>query len=138
MPKKSLGQNFLNDNSLLLNIVKAGDILESDTILEIGPGTGNLTRKILLQNPKKLIVIEKDTNLAVQLKKKFGNDIEIINKDILECYNLFNFNSPIKVFGNLPYNISTKILTSFVKIDNLKQKYNKFIFIFQKKLQTES
>ena len=47
MPKKSLGQNFLNDDSLLLNIVKAGDILESDTILEIGPGTGNLTRKIL-------------------------------------------------------------------------------------------
>ena len=70
MPKKSLGQNFLNDDSLLLNIVKACDILESDTILEIGPGTGNLTRKILLQNPKKLIVIEKDTNLAVQLKKK--------------------------------------------------------------------
>ena len=134
MPKKSLGQNFLNDDSLLLNIVKAGDILESDTILEIGPGTGNLTRKILLQNPKKLIVIEKDTNLAVQLKKKFGNDIEIINKDILECYNLFNFNSPIKVFGNLPYNISTKILTSFVKIDNLKKKYNKFIFIFQKEV----
>ena len=134
MPKKSLGQNFLNDDSLLLNIVKAGDILESDTILEIGPGTGNITRKILLQNPKKLIVIEKDTNLAVQLKKKFGKDIEIINKDILECYNLFNFKSPIKVFGNLPYNISTKILTSFVKIDNLKQKYNKFIFIFQKEV----
>ena len=59
MPKKSLGQNFLNDDSLLLNIVKAGDILESDTILEIGPGTGNLTRKILLQNPKKLIVVKK-------------------------------------------------------------------------------
>ena len=62
--------------------MKAGDILESDTILEIGPGTGNLTRKILLQNPKKLIVVEKDTNLAVQLKK----NLEKISKLLIKIY----------------------------------------------------
>ena len=57
-----------------------------------------------------------------------------MNKDILDCYNNFEFKKPIKVFGNLPYNISTKILISFIKIHNLKNKFKKFIFVFQKEV----
>ena len=134
MPKKSLGQNFLNNSDILNKIVDSGDILNTDTILEIGPGTGNLTEKILKKNPKNIIVIEKDNDLVTQLKKKFNTKIKIINKDILDCYNDFDFSLPIKVFGNLPYNISTKILTSFIKTDNLNTKFKKFIFVFQKEV----
>ena len=57
-----------------------------------------------------------------------------MNKDILTCYKDFNYDEPIKVFGNLPYNVSTKILTSFIKIENLNKKFNKFIFVFQKEV----
>ena len=110
--KKSLGQNFLNSDEALSNIVKHGEVSEKDIVLEIGPGTGNLTSKLLERNPKHLLVIEKDKDLADLLNNKFGKKIEIINDDILKCYKDFHFNVPIKVFGNLPYNISTKILTS--------------------------
>ena len=134
MPKKSLGQNFLHNNDILNNIVESGCVLNNDTILEIGPGTGNLTEKIIKKNPKKIIVVEKDKSLANLLKKKFNSKIEIINKDILDCYNKVNFDIPIKVFGNLPYNISTKILTSFIKIENFKNRFKKFIFVFQKEV----
>ena len=134
MPKKSLGQNFLNNESLLSNIVNEGNISKKDIILEIGPGTGNLTEKILEKKPKKFYVVEKDDSLSKYLKDKFGNKIIIINDDILNCYNKFKFDTQIKVFGNLPYNISTKILISFIKLDDISKYFSKFIFIFQKEV----
>ena len=132
--KKSLGQNFLIDDSILCKIVEIGKISENDIVLEIGPGTGNLTEKIIKKNPKKFFVVEKDKNLSNLLKEKFGNKIYIINNDILKCYHNFLFDTPIKVFGNLPYNISTKILTSFIKVKNLNKIFKKFIFVFQKEV----
>ena len=134
MPKKSLGQNFLSDKNLLSKIVDLGEISNQDIILEIGPGTGNLTKKILEKQPKKLIVVEKDNFLSIKLKKEFGKKIEVINNDILDCYDQFMFDTPIKVFGNLPYNISTKILTSFIKLRHLEKFFLNFIFIFQKEV----
>ncbi len=133
-PKKSLGQNFLNDKKILNQIVETGKIEKKDIILEIGPGTGNLTNEILKKSPKKLLVVEKDNNLSNFLKKKYKFKIDVINKDILNCYDIFKYDQPIKVFGNLPYNISTRLLTSFIKLDNLKKKFEKFIFIFQKEV----
>ena len=132
--KKSLGQNFLEDNKALSKIIETGNISKRDIILEIGPGTGNLTERLLNKNPKELYVVEKDKDLADMLKRKFGRNINIINDDILKCYNDFRFDRPIKVFGNLPYNISTKILTSFIKIENLNKFFEKFIFVFQKEV----
>tara|TARA_B100000989_G_scaffold297516_1_gene283497 strand:- start:682 stop:1464 length:783 start_codon:yes stop_codon:yes gene_type:complete len=134
LPKKSLGQNFLKDQNILSKIVSHGEISNSDIILEIGPGTGLLTQKILDKSPNELIVVEKDKELSINLKKKFGNKIQIINKDILKCYSEFNLGVPIKVFGNLPYNISTQILTSFVKVENLEKNFLKFLFVFQKEV----
>ena len=81
--KKSLGQNFLIDENIINKIVKILDI-KNKNILEIGPGTGNLTNRILQENPKKIIVIEKDNNLADLLKKKFVGKIDVINDDILK------------------------------------------------------
>ena len=134
MPKKSLGQNFLKSENILSNIVKSGNISKKDIIIEIGPGTGNLTEKILEKAPERFIVIEKDRKLSELLHKKFRGKIEIINEDILKCFNNFVFKKKVKVFGNLPYNISTKILISFLKISNLKDKFEKFIFVFQKEV----
>ena len=82
-PKKSLGQNFLIDQNILKKIVSLIKI-EDKSILEIGPGTGNLTSYILKNNPKKLLVVEKDKFLANHLKKKFEDKIIIINDDILK------------------------------------------------------
>ncbi len=132
--KKSLGQNFLINTEILSNIVNLGDISNDDVILEIGPGTGNLTKKILEKKPKDLIVIEKDNKLASILKNKYGDHLNIINKDILDCFDDLKFDQPLKIYGNLPYNISTKILLSFLKINNLKSFCKKFIFIFQKEV----
>ena len=82
-PKKSLGQNFLIDKNIIKKIVEAEHINSHDFILEVGPGTGNLTEFILKKNPKKIFVIEKDKNLIEVLKKKFKNQINIIENDIL-------------------------------------------------------
>ena len=95
---------------------------------------GNLTEEILKKKPNKLIIVEKDKSLSTILQKKFGENVEIINKDILECYQELSYSKPIKVFGNLPYNISTKILTSFININNLNKIISKFIFVFQKEV----
>ena len=67
-PKKSLGQNFLNDKNIIDIIVSSGDIKKNDTILEVGPGTGNLTEKILSKKPKKIFAIEKDEFLATPIQ----------------------------------------------------------------------
>ena len=87
----------------------------------------------LLEKPSKLILVEKDKELSDYLKK-FGDSIEIINNDILEYLNNIKYNKPIKVFGNLPYNISTKILISFIKLTNLEKFFSKFLFVFQKEV----
>ena len=134
LPKKSLGQNFLVDSKILKQIVDLGEINSNDIVLEVGPGTGNLTQKILQKKPKKLIVVEKDKNLSIILKKKFNNNIEIINDDILNFNHKSYYNKKIIIFGNLPYNISTQILTSWIKINNLNNFCKKFILMFQKEV----
>ena len=81
--KKSLGQNFLIDKNVLKKIVSISDILDKD-VLEIGPGTGNLTEYILKENPNRLFLVEKDKILFDQLRFKFQNKVDIINNDILK------------------------------------------------------
>ena len=81
--KKSLGQNFLIDQFIIEKITNIV-LLKNQNILEIGPGTGNLTSFILKKNPKKVCVIEKDESLVLKLKENFKDKIQIINKDILK------------------------------------------------------
>ena len=132
--KKSLGQNFLIDENILKNIVSIIKI-ENKSILEIGPGTGNLTSCILKKNPKKLTVIEKDKELVIFLKKKFDKKIEIINEDILKINEKNLSEEKLTVFGNLPYNISTEILAKWIL--NLKNNFfwfDSLILMFQKEV----
>ncbi len=132
--KKSLGQNFLIDKNIIKRIIQEGKITANETVLEIGPGTGNLTEEIIKQKPKKIILIEKDNKLSEELLLKFGNTIEIINDDILEIEENSLSSNQILVFGNLPYNISTKILTKW--ICNIKNKFwfKKLLLMFQKEV----
>ena len=132
--KKSLGQNFLIDHNILNKIINITDI-KNKTVLEIGPGTGNLTSFILKKNPKKFLVVEKDNRLIQDLKKKFQDQIEIINKDILEVNEKRFSQNKLIVFGNLPYNISTEILCKWiVNLDNEKFWFENLILMFQKEV----
>ncbi len=131
--KKSLGQHFLTDEYILDAIVNTVNI-ENKVILEVGPGTGNLTSLILKKNPKKFFVIEKDNELAKYLEDKFNNQLDVINNDILKVDETKLFNQKITVFGNLPYNISTEILTRW--IINLKESFwfDYLVLMFQKEV----
>ncbi len=131
--KKSLGQNFLIDNKILEKIINTTDIYNK-TILEIGPGSGNLTSYLLKKKPKKIIVIEKDNDLVKGLQNKFENQITIINDDILKIDETSLFKNKVTVFGNLPYNISTEILNKWIV--NLKDNFwfECLVLMFQKEV----
>ena len=133
-PKKSLGQNFLIDKNIIKLIINLGGIVEDNILVEVGPGTGNLTEQILLKNPKKLILIEKDKNLAKHLLEKFNNKIMLINDDILNVEENELSDKKMIIFGNLPYNISTQILAKWIKHKNLNSICKKFILMFQKEV----
>ena len=129
--KKSLGQNFLIDKNILKKIVDVGNINSNDKVLEIGPGTGNLTEYIVKANPKTIIVVEKDFNLTKLLKNKFKKKVKIINDDILKLSEDF-YNEKFIIYGNLPYNISTQILAFWCLSKKIKVK--KLILMFQKEV----
>ena len=131
--KKSLGQNFLIDQNILDKIVNVTQIKEKN-ILEIGPGTGSLTSYILKKKPKKVVVIEKDKNLAEKLSQNFKQEVIVINKDVLEIDETSLIKEKCTVFGNLPYNISTEILSKW--IINLKDSFwfDHLILMFQKEV----
>ncbi len=131
--KKSLGQNFLINKDILKKIVSTADIKDK-TILEIGPGTGNLTSYILEKKPKKFFVIEKDNKLAIDLKNKFKNQLIIINDDILKINENTFFKDKVTVFGNLPYNISTEILNKWIINLNDNFWFETLILMFQKEV----
>tara|TARA_B110000971_G_scaffold220149_1_gene262941 strand:- start:493 stop:1293 length:801 start_codon:yes stop_codon:yes gene_type:complete len=134
-PKKSLGQNFLIDQNIIDKIIKFSDI-RNNNIIEIGPGTGNLTRKIISQHPKSLILIEKDRQLVGRLDSEFSNlkNLKIFNADILK----FQLEDIVKnnsiIIGNLPYNISSQILAKLIKFKKWLPKYKKLILMFQKEV----
>ena len=131
--KKSLGQNFLIDKNIIEKIVNTTDI-SNKAILEIGPGTGNLTSYIFKKNPKKLFVIEKDNELSLNLENKFGNEIKIINDDVLKVDETKIFKEKVTVFGNLPYNISTEILTKWILNLNDNFWFECLVLMFQKEV----
>ncbi len=131
--KKSLGQNFLIDREVLEKIVSITDIANKE-VLEIGPGSGNLTTYILKQKPKKLYVVEKDNDLAILLKEKFNTEIEIINDDILKVSENKISDQKLSVFGNLPYNISTEILSKWILNIGSNFWFESLVLMFQKEV----
>ena len=134
-PKKSLGQNFLIDNNVLNKIIKLTK-LNNYNIVEIGPGTGNLTKKIIEQKPKNLILIEKDYKLINNLKNELKdyNNLKVFNEDILKFDLEKNIKENSIIIGNLPYNISSQILVKLIKFEEWLPRYKKLILMFQKEV----
>ena len=133
-PKKSLGQNFLSDKNIIKSIVDIGNIKNNNVIIEIGPGTGNLTEFILKKKPKKFFVIEKDSNLVKLLYERFNNKLNIINEDVLKFKLNIISKEKFIIYGNLPYNISTQILTKWIKDREKFESCKKLILMFQKEV----
>ena len=120
-PKKSLGQNFLKSEKIAEEIVSAGEVGSDDIVLEVGPGKGILTEK-LLEKAKKVIAVEKDEELAEFLKDKFKNNpkLEIIRGDILKFSPMSRRDLDIgryKIIANIPYYITSHLLRTFLESD---------------------
>lgn len=110
--KKSLGQNFLRDPKVVSRIIQAGDLQETDIVIEIGPGKGALT-KALLPKVEKVFAVEKDDRLIPYLLNKFSDvqNLELIHGDALTYMPKA---SPYKVIANIPYYITSPLLTHFL------------------------
>ena len=133
-PKKSLGQNFLSDKNIIKKIVDIGKINTVSSVLEIGPGTGNMTEFILKKKPKEFTIIEKDFDLSKTLHKKFNNKVIILNKDFLDLKLKNISKKKLIIYGNLPYNISSEILLRFVVENENFESFEMLIFMFQKEV----
>ena len=117
--KKKLGQHFLVDQNIINKLIKNISPNEKDSIIEIGPGDGALTKSIL-PYVKNICLIEKDKDLINNLNFILKNykSSKVINQDVLEFdFNIFE--RPFRVIGNLPYNISTEIIFKMCKVDNV-------------------
>ncbi len=120
-PKKSLGQNFILSDHTAKRVVDVAGDLSRFNVIEIGPGHGALTKKILERNPKSLLAVEKDTDLIKQhdrLLSLYKGRYKIIAADALSITETEFVDSPVKVIASLPYNISVALFLKWLeKID---------------------
>lgn len=115
--KKHLGQHWLKDENILKEIVASLEIKKNDTVVEIGPGKGALT-KYLVQEPIELIAVEYDTEIIPNLKRKFaGAGLAVKNQDFLD-FNLNDLPKDYKIVGNIPYYITGKIIEKCLSSQN--------------------
>src|SRR5690606_25601084 len=117
-PKKSLGQHWLHDEASLDAMLETADVGKDDTVLEIGPGLGTLTEK-LLDSGAKVHAVEFDKDLLAGLNKKFGTDpnFTMENVDILK-FDLGRLPSGFKVAANIPYYLTSNLLRTLCEADN--------------------
>ncbi len=114
-PKKRLGQHFLKSKPVVSKILKTVNVGADDIVVEIGGGKGALTEALFQKKPKKLIVIELDKELAEFLKERFkGIDVVWADATEFNFSNLFDGSQKLKVVGNLPYNVSTRIIRNLI------------------------
>lgn len=117
--KKRFGQNFMIDEQILCSIVEAANLKKTDNIIEVGPGTGFLTEK-LLENAGNVVAVERDKDMVKILNKRFGrvNNLNIINEDVLK-FKILNFKFKIyKLVANIPYYITSPLLKHFLQSDH--------------------
>lgn len=116
--KKSFGQNWLKDDFTLGTIVDSADISSNDTVLEVGPGLGTLTQK-LLNTTAKVVAVEADRELIPYLHDKFNNEknFELVNADILK-FDLRQLPQNYKVVANIPYYLTSNLLRTFLEASN--------------------
>ncbi len=135
--KKSLGQNFIHDTDFLEKLSKKIISNNKTDIIEIGPGTGSLTKYLERKEFNNLILIEKDDELSKILNEKYESkkNIKVFHKDVLK-FNLSNVskNKEIIIVGNLPFNISSQLLINWISYKKWPPFYKKMYLMFQKEL----
>ena len=134
--KKNLGQNFIFDLNVTNKIARYALPLENSIVVEIGGGAGSLSRAILLNNPKKLLVIEKDERclpILNELQDASNGRLEIISEDALnfDYLSLGNSSNKLKIIANLPYNIGTELLFKWYENINI---FDSLTLMFQKEV----
>jgi 16S rRNA (adenine1518-N6/adenine1519-N6)-dimethyltransferase len=119
-PKKSLGQNFLTSQAAFAKILKAAELQGSETVIEVGPGKGALTEKLLAAGAR-VIAIEKDRRLISFLSEKFAGEVHadrlhIIEGDALDIDpgSLTEKGGAYKLVANIPYYITGALIRSFL------------------------
>jgi 16S rRNA (adenine1518-N6/adenine1519-N6)-dimethyltransferase len=134
--KRSFGQNFLQDQAVIIEIVNALDLKQEDVVVEIGPGEGALT-SMLLEKNSRVVAVELDRDLLPGLRQRYaGNDsFVLVNEDALSA-NFHDFvaeATPLqtKLVANLPYNISTPILQRLME---QRQLFSRLVLMFQKEV----
>ena len=125
-PKKKWGQNFLRNRGAVEKIVAAIDPEPDDVVVEIGPGEGVLTAK-LVELPNRIVAIEIDPDLAARLRAKFGDQLELRNEDAVDAPLP---QSPYRAVGNLPYNVGTPILRRVIADPHCRRA----VFMLQKEV----
>ncbi len=134
--KKSLGQNFINNQNFLEKLSEKIVSNYNSNIIEIGPGTGSLTEYLKKKKFNKLILIEKDFRLSNLLNEKYKSEhnIKVYNEDAL-TFDLSNYASNENIIvGNLPFNISSQLLIKWISYNKWPPFYNKMYLMFQKEL----
>lgn len=125
-PKKKWGQNFLRNRGAVERIVAAIEPSPDEVIVEIGPGEGVLTEK-LVELPNRIVAIEIDPDLFAKLRRRFGERIEIRNEDAVDAPLP---DVPYRAVGNLPYNVATPILRRVIADPNCRRA----VFMLQKEV----
>lgn len=121
--KKHLGQNFLKSNTIVKDMVRAANVSETDTVLEIGPGKGVLT-KMLLETGARVVAVEKDVDLLPILEETFAKELasgqlSLLNEDILNIsIDKLNLPTTYKIVANIPYYITGEIMRFFLSAQN--------------------
>jgi 16S rRNA (adenine1518-N6/adenine1519-N6)-dimethyltransferase len=136
--RRSLGQNFLLDLNLTSRIARAAEPLEGVTVVEVGPGPGGLTRALLALGAARVIAVERDERCvaAVQeLGEHFGDRLHVVAGDAMEVdLAAYVQRRPARVVANLPYNIATALLVSWLTVEPWPPWYDMLVLTFQREV----
>jgi 16S rRNA (adenine1518-N6/adenine1519-N6)-dimethyltransferase len=137
--KKSLGQNFLLDLNLTSKVARAAGGLSGKTVIEIGPGPGGLTRSLLLEGAAKIIAIERDDRCLAALAEiaaHYPERLELVADDAMavDLARLVPKDAPVKIVANLPYNIGTELLVSWLTAPTWPPFFESLTLMFQKEV----
>ncbi len=141
-PKKALGQNFLFDLNLTRRIARAAGPLEDATVIEVGPGPGGLTRALLMEGARRVIAIERDARCLAALadvSAHFPGRLTVVEGDAMEVgvgalLGDGASDGPVRICANLPYNISTVLLTHWLETEVWPPVWDRLVLMFQREV----
>ncbi len=135
--KKSLGQNFILDLNLTAKIARLAGSLDDHDVLEIGPGPGGLTRGLLSEGARRVVVLEKDIRCMPaleEIKAAYRNKVQIFNVDALGFDAQRHLTGPVRIVSNLPYNVGTELLIRWLTPGDWPPFWETLTLMFQKEV----